>query len=161
MKNQLPFTRFWNSVCIRIFSPSRMAKYLRGLATSYGSLGVAVLFTAVTVPLGVAQMGLEGWGVWIFCQQASATICLFESFTQSAFVRLLIQVKDDTGSENYKKNGSYGSLELLGAGGFSSLSCTLRLPPSSLGFFRTLAEPPHGQPPCAGRRCPGESGGEN
>ena len=48
-------------------------------------------------------MGLAGWGVWVFCQQASATICLFESFTQSAYVRLLIQVKDDTSSESYKK----------------------------------------------------------
>jgi O-antigen/teichoic acid export membrane protein len=85
-----------------------MAKYLRGLVTGYGSLGVVVLFTAVTVPLGISQMGLEGWGVWIFCQQASAAICLFESFTQSAFVRLLIQVKDDTGSEIYKKMVSMG-----------------------------------------------------
>jgi len=48
-------------------------------------------------------MGLAGWGIWVFCQQASATICLFESFTQSAFMRLLIQVKDNQSSEAYKK----------------------------------------------------------
>ena len=96
------------SLYIRLSSASRLSKYLRGLATSYGGWGVAILSTAITVPLGVAQIGLEGWGVWIFCQQASATICLFENFAQSAFVRLLIEVKDDTGSESYKKMVSMG-----------------------------------------------------
>lgn len=94
---------FWNLFCTQVFSQGRMAKYVRGLVTGYGSLGVVVLSTAITVPIGISKMGLEGWGIWIFCQQASAAICLFESFTQSAFVRLLIQVKDDTGSESYKK----------------------------------------------------------
>jgi O-antigen/teichoic acid export membrane protein len=66
-------------------------------------LGVVFLFTAITVPLGIRTMGLEAWGIWVFCQQASSVICLFESFTQSAFVRLLIQVKDDRASEDYKR----------------------------------------------------------
>jgi len=87
----------------RVFSPGRFSRYVRGLTASYGSLGVGLLFTAVTVPLGISTMGLESWGVWIFCQQASLVICLFESFTQSAFIRLLIQVKDDSGSEDYKR----------------------------------------------------------
>jgi len=85
------------------FSSGRLPKYLRALVVSYGNLGVVFLFTAITVPLGIRTMGLEDWGVWVFCQQASAVICLFESFTQSAFVRLLIQVKDDRSSEDYKK----------------------------------------------------------
>lgn len=96
-------TDFVGSLAARIFSPGRMAKYIRGLLTGYGSLGVALVFTAVTVPMGISSLGLAGWGIWVFCQQASAAICLFESFTQSAFVRLLIQVKDDPSSESYKK----------------------------------------------------------
>ena len=86
-----------------LFGSGRLPAYFRGLLTSYGSMGVVFLFTAITVPLGISSMGLEGWGIWVFCQQASAAICLFESFTQSAFVRLLIQVKDDPSSESYKK----------------------------------------------------------
>jgi len=66
-------------------------------------MGVVFLFTAITVPLGISSMDLAGWGVWVFCQQASATICLFESFTQSAFMRLLIQVKENQSSEAYEK----------------------------------------------------------
>lgn len=86
-----------------LFSNGRLSKYLRGLVTGYGSLVAVFISTAVTVPLGISELRLEGWGIWVFCQQASALICLFESFTQSAFVRLLIQVKDDPSSEDYKK----------------------------------------------------------
>ena len=86
-----------------LFGSGRLPAYFRGLLTSYGSMEVVFLFTAITVPLGISSMDLAGWGVWVFCQQASATICLFESFTQSAFMRLLIQVKDNQSSEAYKK----------------------------------------------------------
>ena len=92
------------------FSSGRLPKYLRALVVSYGSLGVVFLFTAITVPLGIRTMGLEAWGIWVFCQQASSVICLFESFTQSAFVRLLIQVKDDRASEDYKRMVVMGNL---------------------------------------------------
>jgi len=113
----------------RIFSSGRIAKYLRGLLASYGSVGVVFLFTAITVPLGVSSMGLEGWGIWIFCQQASAAIGLLESLTQSAFVRLLVQVKDDPSSEDYKKMvlmgrrsfRAQGLLLLLFHAGFAAL----------------------------------------
>jgi len=86
-----------------LFSNGRLSKYVRGLVTGYGSLVTVFISTAITVPLGISELRLEGWGIWVFCQQASALICLFESFTQSAFVRLLIQVKDDPSSEDYKK----------------------------------------------------------
>lgn len=100
-----------------LFSSGRLPAYFRGLLTSYGSMGVVFLFTAITVPLGISSMGLAGWGVWVFCQQASATICLFESFTQSAYVRLLIQVKDDTSSESYKKMVWMGRWSFWAQGG--------------------------------------------
>ena len=99
-----------------LFGSGRLPAYFRGLLTSYGGMGVVFLFTAITVPLGISSMGLAGWGIWVFCQQASAAICLFESFTQSAFVRLLIQVKDDSSSESYKKMVWMGRVCFWGQG---------------------------------------------
>lgn len=100
-----------------LFGSGRLPAYFRGLLASYGSWGVVFLFTAITVPLGISSVGLAGWGVWVFCQQASTTICLFESFTQSAYVRLLLQVKDDTSSESYKKMVWMGRWSFWAQGG--------------------------------------------
>ena len=105
------------SLLNRFFSGGRLAKYARGLIAGYGSLAAVFAFTGITVPLGISSMGLAGWGVWVFCQQASATICLFENFTQSAYVRLLIQVKDDTSSESYKKMVWMGRWSFWAQGG--------------------------------------------
>ena len=109
-------TDFFRSLAFRILTPGRMAKYLRGLLAGYGGLAVAIIFTAVTVPMGISSLGLAGWGIWVFCQQASAAISLFESFTQSAFVRLLMQVKDEPSSESFKKMVWMGRGCFLGQG---------------------------------------------
>jgi hypothetical protein len=130
------------SICM-----SRLKKFSASLWTGQVLLGVNVLYTMLSIPLALHYLARAEFGVWMVVVQLTGYLVLIDAGMTSAFVRMLIDHKDD------RSNGKYGAMIKLslvissaqGVGiflvglGFSYVAAALlNIPPELQQKFRWL-----------------------
>lgn len=92
---------------------TRSANFMRGLATGYVFLGVNILYTAASIPLGLHFLGREQFGIWALAQQISGYFILLDLGMSSAVSRLIADKKSDVAGRDYGSLFATGGLVLL------------------------------------------------
>ena len=82
---------------------SRYAGYIRALATGYGLLAVNIAYSLAMVPLALAHLGKETFGLWALTLQIGVITQVAENGMTAAFSRILIDHKDDQISNKYRQ----------------------------------------------------------
>jgi len=92
----------------RFFHPlSRMARFKRfthSLASGYVMLGANTLYTLASIPLALAYLSKEEFGLWAVVMQISGYIALVDFGMSASVGRILIDYKDR------RADGSYGAM---------------------------------------------------
>lgn len=82
---------------------SRSKRFIAGTLAGYGSIGANILFTLLSIPLALAYLDKEQFGLWALAAQINGYLSLIELGMANAILRLVADHKDDV------NGGSYGS----------------------------------------------------
>lgn len=82
---------------------SRYAGYIRALATGYGLLLVNIAYSMAMIPLALAHLGKETFGLWALTMQIGAIVQLADAGMTGALNRILMEYKDDKSSASYRQ----------------------------------------------------------
>src|SRR5688572_33427423 len=82
---------------------SRARHFIRGLGSSYLSLGVTAIYTAVSVPVALHYLTKSEFGVWAVVVQVAAYLTMIDLGMTTSGVRMLMDYKD------HPDDGQYGS----------------------------------------------------
>lgn len=82
---------------------SRYAGYIRALATGYGLLVVNITYSLAMIPLALAHLGKETFGLWALTMQIGAIVQLADAGMTGALNRILMEYKDDKSSASYRQ----------------------------------------------------------
>lgn len=92
---------------------SRSSNFTRGLATGYFLLGINILYTALSVPLGLKYLGREQFGVWALAQQIAGYFLLLDLGMSAAVSRLIADKKAESSGADYRSLFFTGALVLM------------------------------------------------
>lgn len=74
---------------------SRFKHFTHSLLSGYGSLGANVIYTLASVPLALAYLSREEYGLWGVVTQIMLCLMLMDSGVSGAAARIIIEHKDD------------------------------------------------------------------
>ena len=88
---------------------TRSKRFVSGLLTGYATIGINVISTLISIPLALAYLDKEQFGLWALALQISGYLALLEMGMSGALFRFVADYKDDV------NGGEYGSLLVTGA----------------------------------------------
>jgi O-antigen/teichoic acid export membrane protein len=100
----------------RLFSRLAGNRYLSTLATGYVQLTVLILVSLAQVPLVLAYLGKEQFGIWALAAQAAVWLQLVDGGMNGALARYLIDYRNDSTGLELRKCLATG-LRVLGVQG--------------------------------------------
>jgi O-antigen/teichoic acid export membrane protein len=80
---------------------SRTKRFIAGTIAGYGSLAANIVFTLVSVPLALAYLDKEQFGLWALAAQLNGYLILLELGMGNAINRHVADHKDDVNSGTY------------------------------------------------------------
>jgi len=83
---------------------ARFRRFTHSLISGYVMLGANLLYTLASVPLALAYLNKDEFGLWAVVMQVSGYIALVDFGTSASVGRILIDYKDR------RKDGSYGAM---------------------------------------------------
>jgi O-antigen/teichoic acid export membrane protein len=83
---------------------SRLKLYMKSITSGYAAMGTNVIYTMATVPLALAYLPKEQFGLWALITQIAGYLTLLDFGMSSSIARFLANCKDS------KEDGRYGSI---------------------------------------------------
>lgn len=110
---------------------SRSKRFIAGTLAGYGNIAANIIFTLVSVPLALAYLDVEQFGLWALAAQLNGYLVLLELGMNNAINRYIADHKDDV------NGGTYGAYLLTGGVVFVSQGLVI----AAAGYFLSWAAP--------------------
>ncbi|MEO7098014.1 MAG: lipopolysaccharide biosynthesis protein [Luteolibacter sp.] len=95
---------------------TRSNRFLAGVLTGYGSIGVNIVFTLTSIPLALSYLTKEEFGLWALALQFNGYLGLIDFGMSGSVGRFLADHKDDVNGASYREYFSTGTLVFLTQG---------------------------------------------
>jgi O-antigen/teichoic acid export membrane protein len=95
---------------------SRVRRFALSLASGYGLLAINVVYSLLSVRLGLDYLQKEGFGLWVVVMQAAGYLQLLDLGMSGSIFRMLVDHKDKPGDGIYGSYIKTGFLVLLAQG---------------------------------------------
>ncbi len=118
---------------------TRSKRFIAGMVSGYGSIAANAVATMVSVPLALAYLDKERFGLWALAVQISGYLALVDLGMSGAVSRFLADHKDDVDGAEYGRHLSTGALVFL-IQGFLVAAAGLAIAPFAAAMFSV---PPH------------------
>lgn len=88
---------------------SRSKRFTQSLLTGYGTIGVNIITSLLSVPLALAYLSKEEFGLWALALQINGYLGLLDMGMTGAIGRFLADHKDNVNSKGYTEHFATGS----------------------------------------------------
>jgi O-antigen/teichoic acid export membrane protein len=113
---------------------SRFSRFVSGVSASYIGVGASIAYSLAIVPIGLAYLGVDQFGLWMLLTQIAGYLTLIEMGVFSSAARILIDHKDHKAGAAYAGVVATGTLLLVAQGILIACVCWILAPLVAAAF---------------------------